>query len=185
MVKPFQTNFSGAVPSSYPILWGHQLSPHSPHARAFSSPEKLLIRTRPEENSRRSHHFGSDTQPRHASESYAMYPFRDPAEANESIPTETSPASTSSQRKRTNAPSPAEANADGRKVHRVSRACDYCKSKKTRCSGTRPCDSCSRRKIVCEYDTQYMRGRPPTPPIGRESVDRARDATTGREGQLR
>ncbi|KAK4235574.1 fungal-specific transcription factor domain-containing protein [Achaetomium macrosporum] len=50
------------------------------------------------------------------------------------------------------------------KLHKVSRACDLCKAKKARCSGTLPCASCSARGLRCVYDTKYSRGRPPTPP---------------------
>ncbi|KAL2835650.1 fungal-specific transcription factor domain-containing protein [Aspergillus pseudoustus] len=50
-----------------------------------------------------------------------------------------------------------------RKYPKVSRACDPCKSKKIRCSGTLPCHTCSRRRLSCTYDTKYSRGRPPTP----------------------
>ncbi|KAJ5174051.1 uncharacterized protein N7500_001982 [Penicillium coprophilum] len=46
------------------------------------------------------------------------------------------------------------------------RACDICKEKKTRCSGTRPCARCQRLSLVCEYETTYSRGLgpPPLPP---------------------
>jgi hypothetical protein len=46
---------------------------------------------------------------------------------------------------------------------KVSRACDACKSKKTRCTGTRPCVRCSRNNLRCCYNARYSRGRPPTP----------------------
>lgn len=60
-----------------------------------------------------------------------------------------------------------ESRAHGRKgIHKVSRACDYCKAKKTRCSGTIPCTSCTRRRVTCMYEAKYFRGRPPTPPLG-------------------
>ncbi|KAK7931046.1 fungal-specific transcription factor domain-containing protein [Apiospora marii] len=51
-----------------------------------------------------------------------------------------------------------------RKVHKVSRACDQCKARKTRCSGTLPCERCVLRRLDCVYDAEYARGRPPTPP---------------------
>ena len=121
----------------------------------------------------------------HSHELRAMYPIHRQTESSEPIQSETSPASASSQLKRTNGLSPTDPSGEGRKVHRVSRACDYCKSKKTRCSGTRPCDSCTKRRIVCEYDTQYSRGRPPTPPVGRESLVRAGDAGSGGDGRAR
>ncbi|THC89404.1 hypothetical protein EYZ11_011149 [Aspergillus tanneri] len=44
------------------------------------------------------------------------------------------------------------------------RACDICKQKKTRCSGTRPCARCQRLSLVCEYETTYSRGLAPPPP---------------------
>lgn len=53
---------------------------------------------------------------------------------------------------------------DGRKVRKVTRACDACKAKKAKCSGTKPCDICTRRGAVCSYDALYLRGKPPTPP---------------------
>lgn len=34
---------------------------------------------------------------------------------------------------------------------RVSRACDRCRSQKIKCSGTQPCDSCSRHSKVCTF----------------------------------
>ncbi|KAL5340978.1 fungal-specific transcription factor domain-containing protein [Aspergillus crustosus] len=52
-----------------------------------------------------------------------------------------------------------------RKEPKVSRACDSCKTKKIRCSGTLPCNTCSRRKLSCAYAARYGRGRPPTPPV--------------------
>ncbi|KAK7943900.1 uncharacterized protein PG986_013013 [Apiospora aurea] len=51
-----------------------------------------------------------------------------------------------------------------RKAHKVSRACDQCKARKTRCSGTLPCERCVLRRLACVYDAEYARGRPPTPP---------------------
>ncbi|GES60707.1 hypothetical protein ATEIFO6365_0006016800 [Aspergillus terreus] len=45
------------------------------------------------------------------------------------------------------------------------RACDTCKEKKTRCSGTLPCVRCCRLGIQCEYLSSYSRGlAPPLPP---------------------
>ncbi|KAI0191643.1 fungal-specific transcription factor domain-containing protein [Astrocystis sublimbata] len=51
-----------------------------------------------------------------------------------------------------------------RKAYKASRACDTCKAKKARCSGTIPCDRCVLRRLKCAYDAVYSRGRPPTPP---------------------
>ncbi|KAK9459523.1 fungal-specific transcription factor domain-containing protein [Lipomyces oligophaga] len=46
---------------------------------------------------------------------------------------------------------------------RVSRACDNCKSKKTRCSGTIPCIRCVQLGLSCQFKAEYHRGRPPSP----------------------
>ncbi|KAL4888162.1 fungal-specific transcription factor domain-containing protein [Aspergillus ambiguus] len=49
---------------------------------------------------------------------------------------------------------------------RVTRACDACKRKKLRCSGTIPCTGCLRSKTICEYTAEYTRGRlPHIPPL--------------------
>ncbi|KAI5240630.1 hypothetical protein E4T42_08305 [Aureobasidium subglaciale] len=53
----------------------------------------------------------------------------------------------------------------GRRIPKITRACDACRLKKARCTGTKPCPACSKRGAVCSYDSQYMRGRPPTPPL--------------------
>ncbi|KAL5363135.1 fungal-specific transcription factor domain-containing protein [Aspergillus floccosus] len=54
---------------------------------------------------------------------------------------------------------------------RVTRACDDCKRKKLRCSGTIPCTGCVRLKAVCQYTADYTRGRlPPIPPLSPSSV---------------
>lgn len=51
-----------------------------------------------------------------------------------------------------------------RKAPKISRACDICKSKKAKCTGTIPCRRCVERNLVCVYDSEYLRGRrPPTP----------------------
>jgi hypothetical protein len=47
---------------------------------------------------------------------------------------------------------------------KTTRACDSCKGKKTRCSGTKPCSRCIRLTLLCEYNASYSRGKPPTPP---------------------
>ncbi|KAJ4244230.1 hypothetical protein NW757_010587 [Fusarium falciforme] len=51
-----------------------------------------------------------------------------------------------------------------RKVRKVSRACDFCKSRKARCTGDLPCAKCVAKGRECSYDAKYTRGRPPTPP---------------------
>ncbi|CBF85351.1 hypothetical protein AN1678.2 [Aspergillus nidulans FGSC A4] len=51
-----------------------------------------------------------------------------------------------------------------RKLRKVTRACDACKSKKKACTGTIPCAPCVRRKLACTYNTTYQRGVAVTPP---------------------
>ncbi|XEU94926.1 hypothetical protein FSHL1_000210 [Fusarium sambucinum] len=51
------------------------------------------------------------------------------------------------------------------KARKVSRACDFCKSRKAKCSGDQPCAKCAAKGLSCLYDSKYTRGRPPTPPL--------------------
>ncbi|KAL6230802.1 hypothetical protein BDW75DRAFT_234132 [Aspergillus navahoensis] len=46
---------------------------------------------------------------------------------------------------------------------KITRACDSCKEKKTRCTGTLPCSRCARLSLPCEYNAAYSRGLPPDP----------------------
>ncbi|KAL4955552.1 hypothetical protein BDW69DRAFT_193176 [Aspergillus filifer] len=46
---------------------------------------------------------------------------------------------------------------------KITRACDSCKEKKTRCTGTLPCGRCTRLSLHCEYNAAYSRGLPPEP----------------------
>ncbi|KAG7144919.1 ABC-transporter-regulating transcription factor like protein [Verticillium longisporum] len=59
-----------------------------------------------------------------------------------------------------------------RKSKKISRACDFCKAKKLKCSGTLPCDGCTKRQLSCVYDATYRRGRPPTPQPRPEAAPR-------------
>ncbi|KLU92964.1 hypothetical protein MAPG_11907 [Magnaporthiopsis poae ATCC 64411] len=45
---------------------------------------------------------------------------------------------------------------------RVSRACDRCKTRKTRCSGKFPCSTCSQANLDCQFTAPYRRGRLPS-----------------------
>ncbi|PWY74964.1 fungal-specific transcription factor domain protein [Aspergillus eucalypticola CBS 122712] len=46
---------------------------------------------------------------------------------------------------------------------KITRACDHCKEKKTRCTGTLPCVRCMRLDLSCQYNAAYSRGLPPDP----------------------
>ncbi|KAF1848175.1 uncharacterized protein K460DRAFT_403470 [Cucurbitaria berberidis CBS 394.84] len=46
---------------------------------------------------------------------------------------------------------------------KVTRACDTCKARKSKCSGEQPCESCNRRGLLCQYEAVYSRGKAPTP----------------------
>ncbi|KAK7610248.1 fungal-specific transcription factor domain-containing protein [Phyllosticta paracitricarpa] len=53
------------------------------------------------------------------------------------------------------------------KRRKITRACDNCKSKKKRCTGTQPCPSCEKAAKPCTYLASYTRGRFNTPPSSR------------------
>jgi hypothetical protein len=46
---------------------------------------------------------------------------------------------------------------------KVTRACDVCKARKSKCSGDQPCESCIRRGLTCQYDAVYSRGKVVSP----------------------
>lgn len=52
---------------------------------------------------------------------------------------------------------------NGAARQKITRACDLCKSKKTRCTGTLPCIRCTRLSLPCRYNAAYSRGLPPDP----------------------
>jgi hypothetical protein len=49
------------------------------------------------------------------------------------------------------------------RVVKVTRACDVCKARKSKCSGGQPCESCSRRRVHCQYEAVYTRGKTAAP----------------------
>ncbi|KAL3478125.1 hypothetical protein BJX99DRAFT_245792 [Aspergillus californicus] len=65
-------------------------------------------------------------------------------------------------RKRKASESPAN-KANNAPRQKITRACDSCKEKKTRCTGTLPCGRCTRLSLPCEYNAAYSRGLPPDP----------------------
>ncbi|KAJ5105353.1 hypothetical protein NUU61_002700 [Penicillium alfredii] len=78
---------------------------------------------------------------------------------------------------------------------KITRACDSCKLKKTRCNGTLPCTRCTRLSLPCKYNAAYSRGLPPEPPpassrsfstsaVRRESGD-ARQSNSPRSRSIR
>jgi len=44
-------------------------------------------------------------------------------------------------------------------------------AKKARCSGLKPCATCTGKGIDCTYETQYLRSRPPTPPSSTPEIN--------------
>ncbi|KAH7236564.1 fungal-specific transcription factor domain-containing protein [Fusarium tricinctum] len=76
----------------------------------------------------------------------------------------TNPGSVRSKRILPLSPDTTRESENRRKASKVSRACDHCKLKKLKCSGTLPCAGCVKRQVECQYDSLYRRGRPPTPP---------------------
>ncbi|CAG8925817.1 unnamed protein product [Penicillium salamii] len=68
----------------------------------------------------------------------------------------------------------------GKERVRVTRACDACKRKKLRCSGTLPCSLCLRSGADCEYNAEYTRGKKTDIPLldQRELVSPKSPSTT-------
>ncbi|KAK2608984.1 hypothetical protein QQS21_002464 [Conoideocrella luteorostrata] len=72
------------------------------------------------------------------------------------------------------------------KVRKVTRACDSCKLRKTRCSGDLPCAKCIARGLECLYAAAYTRGKKKTPPPSSALLgvaDAAEDAGEALAGQ--
>ncbi|KAL0937066.1 fungal specific transcription factor domain-containing protein [Colletotrichum truncatum] len=56
-------------------------------------------------------------------------------------------------------PPPAEKRTRRANRARVTRACDRCKKRKTRCTGLQPCRLCDEAAATCTYNAAYLRGR--------------------------
>ncbi|KAG2417348.1 hypothetical protein HFD88_008567 [Aspergillus terreus] len=76
-------------------------------------------------------------------------------------------ASTARRKRKASEPLVSKANGPRQKI---TRACDHCKEKKTRCTGTLPCVRCTRLSLPCEYNAAYSRGLPPEPPPAPPSI---------------
>ena len=70
-------------------------------------------------------------------------------------------ACTPGRKRKGSGPLPSNKNIATRQ--KITRACDSCKVKKTRCNGTLPCTRCTRLSLPCEYNAAYSRGLPPDP----------------------
>lgn len=69
----------------------------------------------------------------------------------------------------------APSSSKDRSRQKITRACDSCKVKKTRCSGTLPCSRCIRLSLSCKYHAAYSRGLPPDPlPVSPAPSDHAK-----------
>ncbi|EUC46478.1 hypothetical protein COCMIDRAFT_48551, partial [Bipolaris oryzae ATCC 44560] len=97
-----------------------------------------------------------------------------------------SPASTSSQ---TGSIVPQKRTADAahgkQRMVKVTRACDVCKARKSKYSGGQPCESCTRRRVHCQYEAIYTRGkraalRAPDPATGPSLPVNTRQRSTPR-----
>lgn len=154
-------------------MWGVARRPRTPGKKSPHTwlDKRMVLRSLSRYNSWLSRIFGF---PHKQSRSFDGSEYMDEThQRNASIPTasvsEPSPF-ISSQRKRILPSSPAisvtEATENRRKAPKVSRACDLCKIKKAKCTGTRPCSNCTRKNLPCVYYAEYRRGRPPTPPPG-------------------
>jgi hypothetical protein len=131
---------------------------------AFSNPMGNLNSTRPSEFLSRKPIMASPFLGHRDSMMSVPTPMSD---TSSTAPTVISTGSTEGRNpKRPSDSSPSRSQPTNRRKNaKVSRACDYCKSKKLRCSGTAPCDLCVKKAFDCHYDALYRRGRPPTPPV--------------------
>ncbi|KAK7428065.1 hypothetical protein QQZ08_005497 [Neonectria magnoliae] len=124
--------------------------------------------------------------------SYPVPPSRSdrflPDEAVETSSVVSPPPTYSTRRKRSTASSEYSGNRieGNRKLRKVSRACDFCKSRKAKCSGDLPCVKCVAKGRACSFDAKYTRGRPPTPPQSDAQSRPSYDyGAPSQEGELR
>ncbi|KAL2378641.1 hypothetical protein RJ035_007365 [Blastomyces gilchristii] len=67
-----------------------------------------------------------------------------------------------------------------KKASRAKPACDYCRTRKVRCDGTRPCAFCTEKKVDCVYT------RSPPPSLGvQEALNEIRQQIDGCQETLR
>ncbi|KAK0120502.1 hypothetical protein ONS96_010710 [Cadophora gregata f. sp. sojae] len=59
------------------------------------------------------------------------------------------------------APEPRKEPNPNRQKSRISRGCDECKVKHTKCNGKLPCEKCVKYSRVCKYEAPYTRGKKP------------------------
>ncbi|KAJ5168885.1 uncharacterized protein N7482_004479 [Penicillium canariense] len=81
------------------------------------------------------------------------------------VETHTLPPAPRRKRKLSGGPlqQPSASNKTDAVRQKITRACDSCKVKKTRCTGTLPCTRCTRLSLSCRYHAAYSRGLPPDP----------------------
>ncbi|KAK0566392.1 hypothetical protein OC861_003258 [Tilletia horrida] len=71
--------------------------------------------------------------------------------------------STSSQGSNSNAPPAPASSTSSSAASRTPRraSCEFCRRRKIRCNGEEPCSACVQRKLVCVFERESPKGRPP------------------------
>ncbi|CZS96320.1 uncharacterized protein RAG0_05697 [Rhynchosporium agropyri] len=70
-----------------------------------------------------------------------------------------------------------------RQKSRISRGCDECKAKHTKCNGQLPCEKCVKYSRVCKYEAPYTRGKKPPIVSAISSNSQSNSRTENREVQ--